>query len=58
MKPNADFLPSKTDDWSTPSELYNYFMDHGYIDPCPLNSKIDGLSIDYYNQKLYVNQPK
>ena len=57
MKKNADLLPSKTDDWSTPSDLYNYFMDLGYIDPCPLNSTIDGLAIDYYKKRLFVNPP-
>ena len=57
MKYNADFSVSKSDDWSTPLELYNYFIDHGYIDPCPLNSTIDGLEIQYFNKYLFVNPP-
>lgn len=57
MRKNADFLPSKSIHWSTPVDLYQAFMDAGYIDPCPLNSTINGLNIDYYRQKLFINPP-
>lgn len=32
-----------TDDWKTPSELYEVLMKKGWLDPCPYQSKIDGL---------------
>ena len=46
----------ESDNWETPKELYNYFMKKGYYDPCPLNSKEDGLKKDWdrYN---FVNPP-
>ena len=47
---------NKTDDWATPSSLYNKLMNLGYFDPCPYQSKTDGLTIDWKN-KNYVNPP-
>ena len=57
MKDIKGCLSHNTDDWSTPSKLYNAFMDQGYIDPCPLNANFDGLRIDYFKKKLFVNPP-
>ena len=51
------FYSKKSDDWKTPSILYNAFMDSGFIDPCPYQSEIDGLNIDYENKKLFINPP-
>ena len=45
---------SKSDDWSTPKELYKEFSD--YFDPCPLHSSFDGLSIEW-KDKNFVNPP-
>ena len=45
MKGNGVFS-SKTDDWRTPKEIYNYFMQNNYIDPCPFHSTVDNLQTD------------
>ena len=57
MKNNPDLLPSKSVHWSTPDKLYKYFMDHGYIDPCPLHSEEDGLCKQFYKVNIFVNPP-
>ena len=57
MKRNVDYSKSISDDWSTPLLLYEWFMNHGFLDPCPLNHTINGLNIDYYGQKLFINPP-
>ena len=46
-----------SDHWRTPPELYNFFMSHGYIDPCPFMADFDGLKIEYKNKKIYINPP-
>lgn len=46
-----------TDHWATPKNIYNYYMQKGYIDPCPLHSKEDNLNKIYKNKKLFVNPP-
>lgn len=51
------FYSKNTDDWKTPSVLYNHFMEHGYIDVCPFQSKEDYLLKEFHNQKLYCNPP-
>lgn len=57
MKFNVDLQKSKTDDWRTPSFVYEAFMNKGYIDPCPYQSTINGLDIDYEDEKLFINPP-
>lgn len=57
MKDIKGCLSHETDEWRTPSKLYNAFMDHGYFDPCPFKAKFDGLQINYYGKKLFVNPP-
>lgn len=46
-----------SDHWRTPPEIYNFFMSHGYIDPCPFMADFDGLKIEYKNKKIYINPP-
>lgn len=53
-------LSKKTDDWSTPKEIYDYFMNKGYVVPCPLGVAdlgINCLDFGYINKELYVNPP-
>ena len=57
MKDNSACFSSNSVHWATPRKLYNAFMDHGFLDPCPLHATFDGLNIDYYNKKLYINPP-
>lgn len=47
----------KTDHWRTPTEIYNFFMSEGYIDPCPFHADFNGLERFYKNQKVYINPP-
>jgi hypothetical protein len=35
-----------SDDWKTPKEIYDYFIDKGYIDPCPYQCEVDNLNCD------------
>lgn len=49
---------SKSDDWSTPSDLYiklngEFLFD---FDPCPLHSKFNGLEIDWIGS-IFINPP-
>ena len=47
-----------TDDWETPKELYDYLMERGYVDPCPLHCKDDNTKKEYpYNSLIYINPP-
>lgn len=52
------FQSRSTDDWSTPSWIYDQLDAefHFDFDPCPLNSTIDGLAIDW-NGSIFVNPP-
>ena len=47
----------KTDDWRTPSDIYNAFMNKGFIDPCPYQSKEDNLGKPYKCSKIFINPP-
>lgn len=51
------FYSKKTDDWRTPSELYKAFMEKGYIDPCPYQSKENNLGKIYKHSKIFINPP-
>ena len=46
-----------TDNWQTPKEIYNYFIEKGYIDPCPYMSKVDNLKNDMGGVNLFINPP-
>lgn len=51
-------LLHNNDDWRTPSDLYNAFINKGYFDPCPYLSKVDNLSILFKDKKkIYINPP-
>lgn len=56
MKGKGVFL-HETDHWATPKKLYNWFMDAGYVDPCPLHSKEDNLNKIYKGKKIFINPP-
>lgn len=47
----------ESDHWRTPSEMYKKYMNEGYIDPCPFHADFDGLKIDYFKKKLFINPP-
>lgn len=50
-------LSHESDEWATPSLLYEAFKRNGYIDPCPLGCQIDALQTTYENKHLFVNPP-
>jgi site-specific DNA-methyltransferase (adenine-specific) len=52
------FQSKKTDDWATPRNLYNQLDQefHFDLDPCPLNSEFDGLSIPWKGN-IFCNPP-
>lgn len=47
---------SNTDNWATPSKLYEKFIKFGFYDPCPINPTIDGLTSEW-KEKNFVNPP-
>ena len=47
----------ETDHWKTPTQLYKYFMQNGFIDPCPFHSEEDNLNKKYTDSKIYINPP-
>ena len=47
----------KSDDWKTPSDLFNEFMNDGFIDCFQFNSSFDEFEKEYKNKKLFVNPP-
>lgn len=55
---NINVMFSKnTDDWKTPTALYEIMMEKGYLDPCPYQSKENGLEKDFIAKKLFINPP-
>lgn len=56
---NNDVLFSKkTDDWSTPKELFNELNKEFNFtyDPCPLRGLVDGLETDWIGN-IFINPP-
>ena len=53
---NSILFSKQSDNWSTPYRLYNFYKLNNYFDPCPLNSKFDGLEIEW-KQQNFVNPP-
>ncbi|MCM1556795.1 MAG: phage N-6-adenine-methyltransferase [Anaeroplasma bactoclasticum] len=55
---NKVLFSKKSDDWSTPKELYDLFMANGFVDPCPLRSRFDGLKTEWPSgSNFYINPP-
>lgn len=48
---------SKSDDWKTPSIIYNEFMNNDFIDCFQFQSKENEFLNNYYHKKLYINPP-
>lgn len=46
-----------SDHWATPKFIYDWYMENGFIDPCPLHSKENNLEKTYHNKKLFINPP-
>ena len=57
MKNISACLSSNSDDWKTPSPIYNTFITMNYIDCFPFQSEINQFDIDYHNEKLFINPP-
>ena len=51
------FYSKKSDDWRTPSDIYLAYMEKGFLDPCPYQSKVNGLLYDFCDSKLFINPP-
>lgn len=50
-------LSHNSDDWATPSILYQKYMSNGFVDPCPLFCEHNCLNDTYHGIKLFVNPP-
>lgn len=50
-------LSHNSDEWATPSNLYEAFINKGFIDPCPLGCQQNALLTTYKNKRLFVNPP-
>lgn len=50
-------LSHQSDDWKTPTWLYNEFMKLNYIDCFKYKSEKNKLNNYYYGKKLFINPP-
>lgn len=51
-------LSHNTDNWRTPTKIYNYFINVlGCVDCFPYCSDYDELKNDYFDNKLFINPP-
>lgn len=57
MKDIRACLSHLTDDWKTPSDLYNAFIEKGYIDCFPYHSNYDECCNLYFDSRLFINPP-
>lgn len=53
---NSSLFSRNSDDWSTPSFIYDYFMGKGFFDPCPLFAEFDCLST-FVDKDMFINPP-
>lgn len=53
---NRVLFSKQSDNWRTPELIYNQFLKENYFDPCPYESKFDGLLIEW-GGKNFVNPP-
>lgn len=50
---NQILFSRNSDNWATPENMYKRYVNElDYFDPCPLNSKFDGLQIEWKQKKL------
>lgn len=45
------------DNWATPKNLYEKLIKQGFRYPCELNADYNGLEINYFNEKIFINPP-
>lgn len=50
---NKVLVSKKSDNWETPKELYNIFIENGFYDPCPYLSKQDNLKNNMEETMFY-----
>lgn len=53
---NKVLFSKNSDNWRTPTEIYESYMKHNYFDPCPYESNFDGLEIEWKSSN-FVNPP-
>lgn len=53
---NCALFSTKSVHWSTPKNIYDYYIGLRYYDPCPLNASFDALTIEWH-KKNFVNPP-
>jgi len=46
---------SYSDHWATPTEIYDFYENLGYYDPCPLNST--GFDFKVIDKPIFLNPP-
>lgn len=46
-----------SDDWKTPSDMFDYFMKLGYKDLFPYKADFNQFNVFYDNDKLFINPP-
>jgi len=58
LKGQAPLFSSLTDEWNTPTSIYNQLDEefHFDFDPCPSNSSFDGLTVAW-GKSNFVNPP-
>lgn len=54
---NKVLFSKKSDDWATPKWLYDYFLNKGFVDPCPLHCERDALRDEWLHDRYFINPP-
>lgn len=62
MTSNKSYLAAvtshKTDNWSTPKFIYDFFIERGAFDPCPLDDNGFGATfVEWHGDLIFVNPP-